>query len=107
MEPITTAIISRAIYDIFLCGAKYTKSVIKDKLLKLIENNHTAEAIADKLVRLNVDENMSEKAIEKKIISDSELVELIKSIKNVNQTTINQQHFGVGDNIGNNKIIQG
>jgi hypothetical protein len=105
MSALTTALLARGIYDLFVKGLSFTKDGIKSKLTEFITNDEHAEKLAKKIAKLDFNEDMSEKAIEKKLNNQPDIIEILKNIPETSTTTINQQHFGSGDNVGGNKII--
>ncbi|WP_421671451.1 GapS6a family protein [Rahnella sp. EDr1-12] len=105
MTALTTALLARAIYDLFVKGLSFTKDGIKNKLTEFITNDEHAEILAQKLEKLGLNEDMSEKAIEKELNNQPDIVEILKNIPETSKSTINQTHFGSGDNVGGNKII--
>lgn len=106
MSTLTTAILARCIYDIFSTGLSYTKEGIKKKLTEFITSDQHAEILADKLEKLNVNEDMSQLAIEKVLNNQPGIIEILKNIPKGSTTTINQNHFGIGDNVGRDKNIK-
>ncbi|KES14618.1 hypothetical protein GASC598B02_003530, partial [Gilliamella apicola SCGC AB-598-B02] len=60
-----------------------------------------------KLQELNLNDEMSEKAIEREINSSNEIKELLSKISAHNVDINIQIHSGTGDNIIGNKIING
>ncbi|MBA0204991.1 GapS6a family protein [Pectobacterium aroidearum] len=107
MEPITTAIASRAIYDLLVAGISFTKDNIKKKLTKFITNDEHAELLAEKIEKLKVNDEMSEKVIEKHLKASPEVMNALENIPKASIVSIQQTHYGTGDNIGRDKIING
>ncbi|MEI7223125.1 hypothetical protein [Pectobacterium carotovorum] len=107
MEPITTAIASRAIYDLLVAGISFTRDNIKKKLTKFITNDKHAEILAEKIEKLRVNDEMSEKAIEKHLKASPEVMNALANIPKASIGSIKQTHYGTGDNIGRDKIING
>ncbi|QCP62355.1 hypothetical protein [Pantoea sp. SO10] len=106
MDPITTAILARGIYDLLQSSLSYTKDTLKEKLREFIVDEKKADEAAEKIEELNLNEDMSQKAIEKKINSDPELLDILKSIAKENNVNVNQYHFGTGDNVARDKIVK-
>ncbi|EDU9672086.1 hypothetical protein ZP00_005014 [Salmonella enterica subsp. enterica] len=50
---------------------------------------------------------MSEKAIEKHLKASPEVMNVLENIPNASIVSIKQTHYGTGDNIGRDKIING
>ncbi|ORM90762.1 GapS6a family protein [Pantoea septica] len=107
MEPITTAILARGIYDLIQASVSWSKDALKEKLRTFINDETKIEELAQKIEKIEVNEDMSEKAIEKKLVIDPEILEIIKSIKDEEKVSVKQQHFGSGDNVGRDKIVKG
>lgn len=105
MNFLTITILSGAIYDLFKCGLSITKNELASKLKNWLIDDVTLEKITDKLQELNLNEDMSEKAIEKKIDSSKELKNLLGNISASASNVNTQIHLGTGDNIIGNKII--
>lgn len=107
MEFITTTILSGVIYDIFKKGMSITKDVLANNLKKWLIDDATLEKLAIKLQELNLNDEMSEKAIEREINSSNQIKELLSKISAHNVDIDIQIHSGTGDNIIGNKIING
>ena len=107
MEFITTTILSGVIYDILKRGVFLTKDVLANNLKKWLMDDATLEKLTVKLQELNLNDEMSEKAIEREINSSNEIKELLSKISAHNVDINIQIHSGTGDNIIGNKIING
>lgn len=107
MEPITTAILARGIYDLLQATVTWSKDALKEKLRTWINDETKVDELAQNIEKIDVNDDMSAKAIEKKLSLDPELIEILKSIKEEERVTVKQQHFGTGDNVGRDKIIKG
>ena len=107
MEFITTTILSGVIYDILKRGVFLTKDVLANNLKKWLMDDTTLEKLTVKLQELNLNDEMSEKAIEREINSSNEIKELLSKISAHNVDIDIQIHSGTGDNIIGNKIING
>lgn len=103
MEFLTITILSGAIYDLFKCGLSITKNTLASRLKNWLIDDATLEKLTDELQELNLNDEMSEKALENKINSSNELKNLLGNISAHNI----QIHSGSGDNIIGNKIING
>tara|TARA_R110002124_G_scaffold128157_20_gene288742 strand:+ start:500 stop:841 length:342 start_codon:yes stop_codon:yes gene_type:complete len=106
MEPITTAIIASSVYDMLKHGMTVSKTAIKERLGDWIRDDVMAEKLAEEVRTSGVDDEMSEKALDRCLASSSEITELIKAINenksnntNVTARTVNQVHYGQGDNV--------
>lgn len=107
MEPITTAILARGIYELLQSGITWSKDALKERLQTIVANEVKAELLAQNLQSLDVNKDMSESAIEKKIAVSSEITEILKTVTDKDIVSINQHHTGSGDNVGRDKIIKG
>ncbi|MES9902461.1 MAG: hypothetical protein ABW168_07235 [Sedimenticola sp.] len=105
MEFITSAVLSGILYDMLKHGVVISAGSVKEKLKDWVVGDIIAPALSDELNKLNLNDELSESAIEKRIDQSSNILELISKIKKVeNVTTIIQSHSGSGDNIGRDKV---
>ncbi|MGN2430680.1 GapS6a family protein [Pseudomonas syringae] len=111
MDFITTGIIANSAYDVFKNGLTLTAQSIKERLGKWIKDDVLAEAIAAELAKLEVNDEMSEVAIIRRLDASQAFQGLVRDINaqaalvapsQVN--TVNQNHSGSGDNVAGNKI---
>lgn len=102
---LTTTILSGAIYDLFKNSLSITKDALASRLKNWVIDDSILTKLTDKLQDLNLNDEMSEKAIENKINSSNELKNLLSNIFAHNANI--QMHSGTGDNIIGNKIING
>lgn len=113
MDFITTAIIANSAYDIFKAGLKLSTDQIKKSLGKWLTDDVIAERLAAELNNLNLNDDLSELAIAKRIDKSSAITKIIGEI-NANAATVStssitkvtQHHNGTGDNVAGNKIVQ-
>jgi len=106
MDFMTAAILSGFVYDTLKNGLMLTANQIKTELKGWLIDDEIADHIADRLNTLELTDELSEKAIEQKIIASPELVDLINNIKPLCEgNTIIQTHSGGGDNVGRDKIV--
>jgi hypothetical protein len=106
MDFLTSTILSGVAYDMIKCGVLLTADNLKYQLRGWIIDDASLPVLAGELNKLNLTDEMSESAIERKIITSSELISLLENIKPVAESnTIIQSHSGSGDNIGRDKII--
>jgi len=112
LDFITTTVIASTVYDVLKTGAKLSAGVLKDRLGKWLRDDVIAEAVSAELSKLDINEDLSEKAIEKRIDQSQGLGALIDKINaNVSVvapatvTNLTQTHSGSGDNVGGNKIV--
>ncbi len=106
LETIFISMISSLCYDLL----KTSGSIVKDKFVKSINELHPDYSedflymVANEIEQLELNDEMSEKAIESKIKEKESLVNLISNqevqpIKNIIQNNVH------GDNIARDKII--
>ncbi len=112
MDFITTGVIASTVYDVLKTGAKLSAGVLKERLGKWLRDDVIAEAVAAELSKLDINEDLSEKAIEKRIDQSQSLGALIHGINAkvsvvapATVTNVTQTHSGSGDNVGVNKIV--
>lgn len=105
MDVVTSAIVSGAVYDIFKKGLSFTKEKIKEQLLVFITNDDCVEIIAKKLAAMDLNDDMSEKVIQRKIEEDNDILTALDNLPKNDAAKVNQHHYGSGDNVGGNKII--
>lgn len=96
MDYLTASIISGVIYDGIKIGVTISSNFLKIKLRNWLIDDDTAIKLEEGISDLNITEEHSELAIEKKILAHEKLNEVIKKIQKTN--TINQKNK-YGDNI--------
>jgi hypothetical protein len=103
-EAISAGILANAAYQILINSLKVTANSLKGKLSDWIIPSETLQSIETHIERLGIDGDMSESAIERKLSSSTEIINLLKTIQPINSTTIIQTNVH-GTNIGiqNNK----
>jgi len=105
-EFLTGAILSGIAYDVMKCGVALSVDELKQRLKGWLISDSEIIVLADELKKLDLTDEMSETAIERKIAASSELKQLLENIKLDSEgNTIIQHHSGSGDNIGRDKII--
>ena len=96
------AIVGGIIYDIVKGGAK---NLTKEKLIEPLKkwcSDTVADELAEALEKVQVDELMSERAIEFELQKNTDIVELIASVKPAEVTNqVTQNNSGEGHNISN------
>lgn len=106
MEFLSSVVLSGVLYDMLKHGVSLSSDAIKTKLKEWAIDELVAPALSKEISKLNLNDELSESAIEKRINQTPQLVEVISSIKNAKAVTIiTQSHSGTGDNIGRDKII--
>ncbi|MCK9608015.1 MAG: hypothetical protein M0R33_16355 [Methylomonas sp.] len=105
-EFLTGAILSGIAYEVMKCGVVMSIDELKQRLKGWLISDSEILVLADELKKLELTNEMSETAIERKISDSHDLQKLIKNIKHTSEcNTIIQHHSGSGDNIGRDKII--
>lgn len=107
MDFLSSTILSGFLYDMLKNKVALSAENIKLKLRDWAIDELFAPTFSEEVNKLNLNNEMSESAIEKRIKQNPTLMELLTSIKRAkNSTTIIQHHSGRGDNIGRDKIIK-
>lgn len=106
MDFLSSAILSGIVYDMLKHHVSITATSIKEKLKNWVVDEAVAPALAKELEKLSLNDEMSEIAIERKLLDSSEIQKILSSIKPLAATVIIQNHSGTGDNIGGNKITR-
>lgn len=111
MDVITSAIISNAAYDIVKHGFLITTEKVKERLGRWITEDVVAARVAEELGKLEITDEQSPVAIERRIDKSPGLGQLMQQINAhvatvapSTITTVNQNHSGSGDNIAGHKI---
>jgi len=106
MDFLTSTILSGIAYDVLKCGVLLTTDNLKDRLKEWIIDDSSLSMLTGELNKLSLTDEMSESAIERKILSSTELISLLENIKPISEgNTIIQSHSGSGDNVGRDKVI--
>jgi hypothetical protein len=106
MEFLSSVVLSGFLYDMLKHGVSLSSDTIKTKLKDWAVDEIIAPALSKEISKLNLNDELSESAIEKRISQSHNLVEIINSIKKAQTiTNITQNHSGTGDNIGRDKNI--
>ena len=103
MDFITGTLLSGFIYDMLKHQLSLTADNIKKRLQDWVVDDSVANAIEKELCKLQLSDELSESAIEKRIGASGELTTLMTAIKPNLNTTIVQSHSGTGDNIAGDK----
>lgn len=113
MDFITTGVIASTIYDVLKRGAQLSGDILKSRLGSWIKDEVVADALATELAKLNINDELSELAINRRLENSSQLLTLLQEINakaaiaapsTIN--TVTQTHNGSGDNVAGNKITQ-
>lgn len=112
MDPITTSIIASAVYELLKHGTLVTAASLKSRLANWLQNDADAVSLEKAINELELNDEMSEKAINKQLEQSAALGNLIqqinaKAVQNStsNITTVNQTHSGSGDNVAGSKFV--
>ena len=104
MEFFTGALLSGIVYDMFKYQIILSAENLKDKLKDWIIDDKALSKIANELNELQLSDELSETAIEKRIMNSNTLASLIENIKPISENNVTQIHYGTGDNVGRDKI---
>lgn len=106
MDFLTAAVLSGVAYDYIKKGAALTGAKIKSELKEWLIGDDIAINVSEELKKLQLTDDLSERAIERKISQSPELMKIIAKIQQANEiNTVTQTHLGQGDNIGRDKIV--
>lgn len=113
MDFITTGVIASTVYDVMKHGVKLSAGVLKERLSNWIKDDVVAEAVAAELDKLNINDELSEVAINRRLEQSPQISTLIQDINAKAAviapstiTNVTQTHSGSGDNVAGNKIVQ-
>lgn len=106
MDFLTGAILSGVIYDMIKYEINVSADNLKEKLKDWVIDDTALSTISNEISKLELTNDLSELAIEKRVLASPEISNLIETIQPVfhGSTTI-QNHSGTGDNIAGDKII--
>lgn len=111
MDFITTGIIASSVYDVLKHGLKLSAGMLKERLSEWIKEDVVAEAVAEELAKLGINDEMSEVAISRRLDQSPAITGLIRDINaktavvaHSTITNVTQTHSGSGDNVAGNKI---
>lgn len=100
MDFLTSTVLSGVLYDIFKHTAVLTIDNIKSGLKGWAINEVVTPALYNEISKLDLNDELNKRAIEKRITASDDLIALIKTIpRNTNTTNIEQTHFGTGHNV--------
>jgi len=106
MDFLTGTILSGMLYDLIKCGIMLSSDNLKDKLKDWVIDDSTLLTLSSELTKLELTNDLSELAIENRVLASPEITTLIEKIQpNSSNNIIIQTHNGTGDNIGGDKII--
>lgn len=105
LSTMTINVLSNTCYEFLKKSVTFSKDKFISYIVKqnIIQDEDIINRIADKVAELELNDEMSEKSIERKIESSESLVKLIGAIPPANNQNISQ-HNVYGDNIGRDKI---
>ena len=105
MEFMTSTILSGILYDGFVKGVKISTEFLKGKLQGWLFDDELIEELANKLNMLDLDE-LGQHVIKKRIDNNPEIIKCMQNIKQEKSIgMVNQNHYGTGDNVAGNKVI--
>ena len=104
MDFITATVLSGIIYDMIKYEITLSTDNLKDKLRNWVVDEAVLSTLSSDLNKLELTKDLSESAIENKILTLPEIQQLLESIKPVLEgNTIIQSNVN-GDNIGRDKV---
>jgi len=101
VSTVVTGIIASVIYDVLKVSGSVVWDEVRAKLPKTISLNDTQEKELPVLLeKLDLNSDMSESAIQRKIENSNEIMALVQTmqVSSQIQNTITQNHAGEGDN---------
>lgn len=106
MDFLTSTILSGLLYDGLKVGATISAAWLKDSLKNWIVDDNIAQIMADKVTQLDINDDLSRKAIKTRIDNNPEFLKLLMEIKTAPQTITHiSTHHGNGDIVHGDKII--
>lgn len=106
MDFLSATVLSGVVYDLIKFQVQISADTLKEKLKGWLINEAVAPALATELEKLKLNDEMSEKAIERKITESKDIQQILSNIMPNTTNVIIQNHSGSGDNIGGNKITR-
>jgi len=107
MEFLVGAVVSGIVYDMLKHSVSIQAENLKERLKGWILDEAATKKLVAELESLDLTDELSESAIEKRINNSPKLLELISSIKKESVViNINQNHSGTGDNVARDKITK-
>lgn len=100
MDFMTSTILSGIAFDIIKNGTLFTTDILKEKLRNWLIDDVTLQQLSEALNSLEINDEMSPKAIERRIDRHVNLNSLLSQVKGNNTNT--QIHNGIGDNVMTN-----
>jgi Na+-translocating ferredoxin:NAD+ oxidoreductase RnfG subunit len=106
MEFLSATILSGVVYDLIKHQVQVTAESLKEKLRDWVIDEAVAPTLATEIEKLELNDEMSEKAIERQISESTDIQSILSNIVPNTTNVVIQHHSGTGDNIGGNKIIR-
>ncbi|MEZ8059558.1 GapS6a family protein [Vibrio splendidus] len=106
MEFLSATVLSGVVYDLIKHQIQITASSLKEKLKDWVVDEAVTPALAVELEKLKLNDEMSEKAIERQIAESKHIQTILSNIVPNTTNVIVQHHSGTGDNVGGNKTIR-
>ncbi|CAM2920483.1 hypothetical protein [Pseudoalteromonas distincta] len=104
MDGFTVSLLASATYSLISKGAELTTSTLKNGLQKWLLSDSDLEKIINLTNEAQVDEDWSERKIEKYFNNLPEVLDIVSKTKANQNVTINQTHSGIGNNEANIKF---
>ncbi len=106
MDFITSTIVSGLVYDCLKKGVQLCSEEIKSSFQGWLIDDVMARKLEAELGKLELSDELSEKAIEKRLQQSQELMAVLNEIPKDTTINITQIHNGTGDIIGRDKICK-
>lgn len=105
MDFISSAILGGVLYDCFKVASTVNADFLKEKLKGWVFDDETLYELTNKVNDLNVSK-FGENYIAEILESSQDIMSLLIKIKPIeNMKNIPQVHYGSGDNVAGNKIV--
>lgn len=106
MEFLTSTILAGIAYDLIKNGTLISLESLKNKLKGWLISDENLKILSQKINNIDNLDDLSEKAISKQLEQDTTVTQILANIQqDKSANIITQTHFGSGDNVGGDKII--
>lgn len=105
-ETITTSILASCLYDMLKHSVEVTAGNLKLQLQRWAVDDATSNALERQISDLPLNDEMSERAIERELVRSRGIMEIINNYRPRGAVTVYQTHSGHGDNVAGDKIIK-
>lgn len=104
MDGFTTSLLASATYSLIAKGVEISTSTLKSSLQKWLLSDCDLEKVVNSVNEAQIDEDWSEKKIDKYFNTLPELLEIASKTGSNQSVAINQSHSGTGNNEANIKF---